>query len=255
MELTDELRSVIHDLEHSVEQRFPSNELTRIHGFFRVLRGEEQPVYEPGQQPRLPYLFVPGLPSRPFIDTQHIDFIQRLEAAAGDIRRELEGILPNNRAEFSPYSSTPGWDAYFLVRGFQEVEANTPRFPKTLEALRSFPVVLEAYFAILRPHAKIPRHTDPTNFVLATHLSLVAPRDCAIRVGDEVRGWEEGRCLLLDTSYWHEAWNHSDGWRINLNIDTWHPALTSTERQVLQWVGHQLFPVLQSELRPPNPAS
>src|SRR4051812_32763345 len=117
MEISDDFRSAVRELEQAAERQFPSRELTRIKGFFRILVGDEQPVYQPEQSPRLPNLFVPDLPSQPFVDTKSIDFIQQLEAAAGDIRKELETILPENGTLFSPYSSTPGWDAFFLIRG------------------------------------------------------------------------------------------------------------------------------------------
>jgi aspartyl/asparaginyl beta-hydroxylase (cupin superfamily) len=46
--------------------------------------------------------------------------------------------------------------------------------------------------------------------VLRAHLGLVIPKDCNIRVGEETHTWEEGKMLIFDDSYDHEAWNDSD---------------------------------------------
>jgi aspartyl/asparaginyl beta-hydroxylase (cupin superfamily) len=57
--------------------------------------------------------------------------------------------------------------------------------------------------------------------------------DCAIRVGHETRRWEEGRCLIFDDHFEHEAWNHTQEERIVLIVDLWHPDLTATEVELL----------------------
>jgi beta-hydroxylase len=50
------------------------------------------------------------------------------------------------------------------------------------------------------------------------------PREaCRIRVGDEFAHWDEGKSLLFDDSYDHEAWNDSDGLRVVLFMDVVRP--------------------------------
>jgi beta-hydroxylase len=42
-------------------------------------------------------------------------------------------------------------------------------------------------------------------------------------VGDEVREWEEGRSLVFDDVFEHEAWNDADGTRVVLFVDFVRP--------------------------------
>lgn len=44
-----------------------------------------------------------------------------------------------------------------------------------------------------------------------------------MRVGEEKRMWENGKALVLDTSFEHETRNDSRRDRVVLIIDYWHP--------------------------------
>lgn len=46
-----------------------------------------------------------------------------------------------------------------------------------------------------------------------------------MRVGEEKRSWENGKALILDTSFEHETRNDSRRDRIVLIIDYWHPGM------------------------------
>jgi len=50
-----------------------------------------------------------------------------------------------------------------------------------------------------------------------------------MRVGDELRHLEEGKCIIFDDSYNHEAWHDGEVTRINLILDFWHPNLSDAE--------------------------
>lgn len=50
----------------------------------------------------------------------------------------------------------------------------------------------------LRPQSSIKAHSAPCNIRLRCHFPLFVPDGCGIRVGDEVRKWEEGKALVLD---------------------------------------------------------
>ena len=69
--------------------------------------------------------------------------------------------------------------------------------------------LLEMHFSILESGAVIAPHCDLWNFTINLHFAVDIPEDCAIKVANETRTWEEGKCLLFDYSYLHEAWNHS----------------------------------------------
>ncbi len=66
------------------------------------------------------------------------------------------------------------------------------------------------------------------------HLGMVIPQgDLALRVGGETRGWEEGKIVLFDDSFGHEAWNNSDQDRYILLLRLVHPDLSDAERKWL----------------------
>ncbi len=56
------------------------------------------------------------------------------------------------------------------------------------------------------------------------HLIVPESRDGArIRAGNQVRSWTEGRCLVLDDSLDHEAWNDTSEIRVVLFVDFLRP--------------------------------
>ncbi len=91
----------------------------------------------------------------------------------------------------------------------------------------------EICFSVLAPGTHILPHHGVTNTRLVTHLALVVPDNCAIRVGGEERGWQEGRCFTFDDTFEHEAWNRSDQTRVVLIMDCWNPYLTGIEREAV----------------------
>jgi aspartate beta-hydroxylase len=92
----------------------------------------------------------------------------------------------------------------------------------------------EAIFSILGPGAKILPHRDFSNVYLTYQLGLSIPPQCAICVGGEERTWKEGKSLIFDTSYEHEAWNDSNSPRLILLVDFFHPDLNEAEQEFLK---------------------
>ena len=81
------------------------------------------------------------------------------------------------------------------------------------------------FFSRLVAGSHIGAHCGPSNLRLRVHLGLLVPEGTRIRVGDEVRAWREGECLVFDDSYEHEVWHDGAGDRIVLICDMWHPDL------------------------------
>lgn len=92
-------------------------------------------------------------------------------------------------------------------------------------------------FSALAPDTTVRPHHGPTNKKLRCHLPLVVPAGgaCTLTVGGECRTLEEGKCVIFDDSFLHEASNSSLGGdergepRVVLIVDVWHPDLTDTE--------------------------
>lgn len=180
----------------------------------------------------------PGLSSRPWYDASEFVWARRLEASYEVVRDEVLAAT-RGRQGFERYSY-PGlgdndWESLMFYRRGEAVEENCARCPETAALLRAIPGGRrrEAMVSVLGPGARIPPHRDSGNQLLTCHFGLVVPPDCGLRVGGDARTWQEGRCLIFDTSYEHEAWNHSDRTRIILLVDFWHPELTEVERRFL----------------------
>ncbi len=132
------------------------------------------------------------------------------------------------------------WSAFFLWRDGARVDAHADRCPRTAELLARAPTAdvpgyaPTAFFSILDRKSHIPPHCGVTNSRLIVHLPLVVPAGCRFRVGSETREWRERQAWVFDDTIEHEAWNDSDVPRALLIFDTWHPALTRGERELIR---------------------
>jgi aspartate beta-hydroxylase len=81
----------------------------------------------------------------------------------------------------------------------------------------------------LTPGTHIKPHNGPTGKKLRVHFPLVGTEGAKMRVGDETRYLEEGKCIIFDDSFNHEAWYEGTQTRINLILDFWHPELSDDE--------------------------
>lgn len=118
---------------------------------------------------------------------------------------------------------------------------NAQLFPVTSKAVHDSGVpAVELFFASLKPNSNIEPHSDFTNFLLTSHLCLDIPysgqNKCRLTIGDETREWINGEVMLFDTSLLHDAINESDKTRYILMMRVWHPDLTPTERDALQFI-------------------
>ena len=86
------------------------------------------------------------------------------------------------------------------------------------------------FFSTMSPQASIAPHYGACNLKLRCHFPLFVPEEAFLRVAGEPRPWEEGKMVIFDDSYEHEAANLStDKERVILLIDIWHPELTLGE--------------------------
>jgi aspartyl/asparaginyl beta-hydroxylase (cupin superfamily) len=201
-----------------------------------------------------PYFFIPGVPARTFYDPADFPWVRQLEAAFPRIRAELFGLLgeSDRRADerFKEYRGEggreiPGWNTFPLFEFGEPVEANCARCPQTTAVLDALPRCEKqlVMFSALNPGTHIPPHVGPMNGVLRAHLPLVVPRGdgCRIRVGDDVRRWEEGRVMIFDDSFRHEVWNEAEGTRIVLFLNVWHPCFAPAEIGALEAFRDRLY--------------
>ncbi|HAF40811.1 MAG TPA: hydroxylase [Sphingobium sp.] len=202
------------------------------------------------QQPSMFYF--PGLPQRAFYEREEFDWVAPMEAMTDAIVRELEAVRAQD-AEFAPYVQTsagrpapnnplrddPSWGALYFWQGGAPVEENARRCPSVMAALAHAPIPViggrspMALWSLLRPGTHIQPHHGLLNTRLICHLPLLAPDDCALRVGAETRAWRKGKMLLFDDSIEHEAWNRSGQTRVVLLFEVWRPEIDAEEREAL----------------------
>lgn len=192
-----------------------------------------------------PYLY-PGLSATPWYTTNNFEFTKILENSYGIIKDELfnirhsNGLQPEKQVKRSGY-----WNIYSFYHRGEKNEKNCSSCPETTKIIESIPSIRTLggliYFSALTPGTYIYPHKGPTNLRLRCHLGLDIPESCGIRVGDETRTWEEGKCLLFDDSFTHEAWNNGKRTRIVLVIDIWHPDLTDFEIQAIEGLHKYIY--------------
>ena len=213
-----------------------------------LLLGKRQIYF---QQPK--YFFFPELAHIQFFDCSRFSWVAALEQKTSLIRAELQSALARgsgfepyikpqpDRPNFNPRGllNNADWSAYYLIRsGVIETES-AALFPETMAALSTIPLCQipgrtpSVLFSLLRPGAHIQPHHGFTNFRLICHLPLLVPDGCGLRVGNEVRQWQEGKLLVFDDSIEHEAWNRSDEIRVILLFDIWRPELSHEERTLV----------------------
>jgi aspartyl/asparaginyl beta-hydroxylase (cupin superfamily) len=202
------------------------------------------------QQPNMFYF--PGLPQRAFYEREEFAWVADMEAMTASLRAELKAVLADGQ-DFAPYVATsanrpapnnvlrddPSWGAYYFWQGGAPVADHAARCPQVMAALDHAPMPVipgrspMALWSLLKPRTHIAPHHGMLNTRLICHLPLIAPPDCALRVGHETRAWEEGRMLIFDDSVEHEAWNRSRHTRVVLLFEIWRPEIAGPEREAL----------------------
>ena len=208
----------------------------------------KQPVYL--QQPT--NFYFPGLPQAPWYDPAQFPWVAELEAAVPEMRAEIEAVLATQQG-LEPYVQADAnrasrghsllndarWSAFHLYKQGERVEENASRCPTIMRLLDLPPIPrIEkrspmALISILRPGTHIPPHHGMLNTRLICHIPLIVPPGCRLRVGGQTRDVVEGRAMIFDDSFEHEAWNDGNSARAVLLFEIWRPELDDAERTAL----------------------
>lgn len=243
-----ERRAVLDRTIEPLVGRYGRSGLERVYAAIRVYVGEQAPVYpDPRQKPT--FFFVPGLPATAYFDRRLFPWIRSYEAAFADIRAELETLLPSAQGRERVFGSealedenlrgsdvAPSWNGYYFYRHGIRREDNCTACPRTAAAIDRISLSRvrdhgpEVLFSVFTAGTHLLPHRGVTNARVVAHLPLIVPPDCAISVGGEVHEWKEGRVVVFDDTYSHEAWNRSQTTRVVLITDIWNPHLTEVER-------------------------
>lgn len=248
-------RRIFIDLLQPLRERHGRDALMRVEQGLAIYLGDAPANYpDPRQRPK--FFYVPGLRTQPYFERELFPWHAQLESHTDTIREELLGVLAQPDG-VEPFLGTNDakvleqqdlmrgergaaeWNAFFFHRHGEIFEQNASRCPGTTRILDSLPLVHirehapEVLFSVLTPGSHILPHRGVTNTRLVTHLPLIVPSDCAIRVGGVDHAWQEGRCVTFDDTFEHEAWNRSDRVRVVMILDSWHPDLSEPERAAI----------------------
>ncbi|NJK41620.1 MAG: aspartyl/asparaginyl beta-hydroxylase domain-containing protein [Acaryochloridaceae cyanobacterium SU_2_1] len=185
----------------------------------------------------------------PFFESSQFVWTQELEENWEVIRQELDGILKHHQSlpnfqDISPdqanvTSTDDLWKTYFLFGYGIKAQQNCDRCPQTTQLVEKIPGMKTAFFSIMLPGKHIPPHRGPYKGVVRCLLGLKIPEPktaCRIRVLDEIRHWQEGKTMLFDDSFEHEAWNDTDQLRVVLFLDIVRPL-----RFPLSWINQGII--------------
>jgi ornithine lipid ester-linked acyl 2-hydroxylase len=186
-----------------------------------------------------------------FFDPKDFAWVAAVEADWRKVRAELDALLPYaaympNFQEIERHqkelTQDDGWKTFFFYAYGLKALGNCRRCPETTKLLKRMPGMKTAFFSILAPGKHLPPHRGPWKGVLRLHLGLLIPEPaemCAIRVGSQTRHWQEGRVMIFDDTFEHEAWNRTDGVRVILFVDIMRPMRfpANVLNMVLTWAG------------------
>lgn len=182
----------------------------------------------------------PNLNTQPWYDPADFPLAVYLEKNYEAIRAELLALDASQFQRAHRRIKTSGaWDVlFFYERGYRHDE-NCRACPVMIYGIETYPAMRTVagliYVSRLRAGTHITAHSGPTNMRLRCHLAIKVPHgDGAIRVSGDARQWQEGRCMVFDDHFEHEAWNRTEDDRIVLVVDMWHPGLSATEAALLQ---------------------
>ncbi len=164
-------------------------------------------------------------------DNAMFPWAETIEREWRTIRGELDRVMLHksglpNMQDITPDAMTitqdAGWKVFLLMAYGIKSQPSIALCPETWRVVRQIPGLKTALFSVFEPGKHLPPHRGPYNGVLRLHLGLLVPQPSdrvAIRVGPDVRHWQEGRVLIFDDAYEHEAWNATDEPRVVLFVD------------------------------------
>lgn len=170
----------------------------------------------------------------PFFDPEQFSWTLELEQNWEIVCQELDQILnTQNVPSAQTLLPTSGikklsaqWKIYALYGYGIKVEENCQECPQTTRLIEKMPGMKTAFFSVLPPGTHLQEHRGPYNGVIRCLLGLKIPKAkemCGFRIGEEIRHWETGKCMLFDDTFRHEAWNNSDEIRVCLFLDVVRP--------------------------------
>jgi aspartyl/asparaginyl beta-hydroxylase (cupin superfamily) len=167
-----------------------------------------------------------------FYDSSQVEAVKIIEENWHIIYDEFSDLMADQKEivlniPYPPGISRPNaWKITYFFNFMWQYHSNCNRYPKTYALLKSIPSLTFAAVTALAPKASVLPHIGETNVTMRGHLGLKIPApypEMGLRVGNEEKGWEQGKVILFSDCHWHTAWNDSDEERFVLVFDIIRP--------------------------------
>jgi aspartyl/asparaginyl beta-hydroxylase (cupin superfamily) len=191
-----------------------------------------------------------------FLPLERFPWVEHIEDNWEVIREEAERLLEHQSelANFQEISkdqieitNDDRWKTFFIYGYGFEAKLGVEMCPRTAALMREIPGMTTAMISILSPRKHILDHRGPYKGVLRYHLGLIVPADaesCRIRVGQDIRHWQEGESMIFDDTFNHEVWNDTDDTRVVLFVDVLRPLPfpeSLINRAIIKAIGYSPF--------------
>jgi hypothetical protein len=114
------------------------------------------------------------------------------------------------------------WSTINLMSYLMLYHKNRKNFPFLCSLTDKIPNIVTVTISVLAPNMVIKPHYGDTNGIIRAHLGLIVPApypELGIRVGDEERGWEDGKFICITVVNRHSVWSRSPKKRYILIVD------------------------------------
>lgn len=200
-----------------------------------------------------------------FFPRNTFPWAESLESGFSLLRREVDSVLADVDAVPSYQDVSPDqrllnqddkWKSMIFFVFGSRIDRNCRQCPETARHLERIPGLIYAMFSIVKPGKHIPAHRGPYGGALNCHLALKVPEpqeQARIRVGKDIRSWQEGKLLVFNDRHEHEVWNDSDTTRVVLLMYVVRPLPfpLSTLNEGVMWLA-QRTPRVRALIRTAN---
>lgn len=164
-----------------------------------------------------------------FYNTEDFAWVKEIEAQWQTMRAEILGFLQSGgKLDTFNSPSTPGlsypnaWKKIYFMNSLWLHPANCCKLPVTWGILQKIPGITLGAVLILEPKGSIMPHSSESNINIRCHLGIKIPAglpECGMRVGNEERGWQEGKTVMFSDCHHHTVWNNTNETRIIVAFD------------------------------------
>lgn len=192
-----------------------------------------------------------ALPNKPLLEADSMPNLTLLRDNWEVMRDEAMALAENDQISASTGMNDAGFNSFFrtgwkrfYIKWYNDYHPSAlEQCPKTVEILKQVPEVKAAMFASLPGGATLKPHRDPFAGSLRYHLGLVTPNDddCYILVDGEKHSWRDGKDVLFDETFIHEAHNKTEKPRIIFFADIRRPMRNRVVNSINSFVSNTLM--------------